>query len=458
MTTQTDPVAPGADVAVDIAVFDSSPLPETVRAAVDELDVDALIELVQERCAAEAFGPFAHDEEFRARLRASIRQNAYALRDVLAGRSTLSGLVLDRLLELATVQAQLRIPQPTWQRSYRISYFLQWEMWTRHIRAHAEQRGLSTEETADALSQLTRVILSYQDHVATEVAESYAREHEALNRSRAQVRRTLVRDVLAGKAGTLTASDMAILAYPLEAHHVAVLLPTMPEGAAIQLADGLRAATRGYQHLVYPLSLSSSVIWLSRLDPWRPESLEAIRRVLTEVGVDASVSNAATGVAGFCDTLTRAQETERVRAAWGSMNAPPVITYADAGLEILLLQNDELAHRFVDTELGPLAGDTMEAARLRETLEASFRFGSHVAAAEHLQLHEHTVRNRLHKAEQLLGHPLQERRIELQVAVRLIRLLGRDGPKPPGGAAGGSSARHAPAGAAAPVSPPRERR
>jgi DNA-binding PucR family transcriptional regulator len=81
------------------------------------------------------------------------------------------------------------------------------------------------------------------------------------------------------------------------------------------------------------------------------------------------------------------------------------------------------ARRFVERELGPLALDTVEAARLRETLEASFRFGSHVAAAEHLQLHEHTVRNRLHKAEELLGFRMGERRTELQVAARLMRLL-----------------------------------
>ena len=81
-----------------------------------------------------------------------------------------------------------------------------------------------------------------------------------------------------------------------------------------------------------------------------------------------------------------------------------MVRYADAGLEILLLQDDALARTFVEAELGPLAGPHAEAGRLRETLEASFRFGSHVAAAEHLQLHEHTVRNRLHKAETLLGH------------------------------------------------------
>jgi DNA-binding PucR family transcriptional regulator len=49
-------------------------------------------------------------------------------------------------------------------------------------------------------------------------------------------------------------------------------------------------------------------------------------------------------------------------------------------------------------------------------------------------LHEHTVRNRLHKAEELLGHTLSERRTELQVAARLIRLLSnteQDSPSSP---------------------------
>jgi PucR C-terminal helix-turn-helix domain len=440
--------------AAHIAVFDCRPLPEKVRAAVDDMDLEALVETVQERCAAEAFLPYADDVEFRARMDASIRQNAHALRDVLAGRATLPDLALDRLLEFATVQAQLSIPLQTWQRSYRISYSLQWELWTRHIRAFTERQGFSAEETANALCQVTRVILSYQDHVAGRVADCYAREHETLNRSRAHVRRTLVRDVLDGRADSLTASDTAILAYPLDAHHVAVLLPSVPEGAAMQLADGLRVATRSYQSLVYPLTLSSTVVWLGRLEPWRGPALETIRTVLNEVGVDASVSNAAAGVDGFLTSLAQAQDAERVRAAWGPMNAPPVITYADAGLEILLLQNDSLAHHFVENELGPLAADTAEATRLRETLEASFRFGSHVSAAEHLQLHEHTVRNRLQKAEQLLGHSLQERRVELQVAVRLIRLLNRDDAPSAGDPAEGAPTRTA----RRPVSRPREQR
>ena len=189
----------------DIAVFDSRPLPESVRAAVDEFDVDELVELVLERCASEVFGPFAQDEEFRTRLRASIRQNAYALRDVLAGRSALADVVLDRLLELATVQAQMRVPRsrPGSARTGSATS-CNGRCGPATSAAAARSGGLSAKETADALTQLTRVALSCRDHVASKVAEGYAREQEALNRSRTHVRRSLVRDVLAGKAGELT--------------------------------------------------------------------------------------------------------------------------------------------------------------------------------------------------------------------------------------------------------------
>lgn len=87
------------------------------------------------------------------------------------------------------------------------------------------------------------------------------------------------------------------------------------------------------------------------------------------------------------------------------------------------MREPSLARRFVEDELGPLAEANEQAARLRETLEASFRWGSHVTTAEKLFLHEHTVRNRLAKAAELLGRPLQERSTELQVALRMIRLL-----------------------------------
>jgi DNA-binding PucR family transcriptional regulator len=400
-------------------------LPARFRQHLDDFPVETLVDEVLSRCTAAAFAQHAHDEAFVGRLRASISQNAYALRDVLTGRSTLEEVGLDKVLGFASVQAQLRIPQKAMQRSYRVSFSTQWELWASHLREALVAADLPAEEALDVLAALTRAILTYQDHVASRVAETYTRDQEALNRSRAHVRKTLVREVLRGEVGSLSASDLAILAYPLDAHHVAVLLPQMPEGAASQLADGLRAASRSPHSLTHAISLGSTVVWLGRLDPWPPGALSAVTGALERVGAVATVSNPASGAGGFVSALRQAQDAERVREAWDPADAPTVVRYVDANLEILLLRDEELARAFVETELGPLGRATNEATRLRDTLEASFRFGSHVAAAEHLQLHEHTVRNRLHKAEALLGHSLQERRTELQVAIRLVRLLGR---------------------------------
>jgi DNA-binding PucR family transcriptional regulator len=104
-----------------------------------------------------------------------------------------------------------------------------------------------------------------------------------------------------------------------------------------------------------------------------------------------------------------------------------VLQYQEVMLDILLLAQPGLATAFVHRTLGQLAEDTAEAGRLRATMEASFRFGSHVAAAEELHVHEHTVRNRLARVEELLGHSLRDNRTEVEVALRLKRSLG-EGP------------------------------
>ena len=402
---------------------DERPLPDWVKALADDFDVDDLVEVIIDRCLAIAFPNQAHDDEFRDYLTASTSANARCLRSVIAGEIALEDVYLETVLSFAKVQAQLRIPQKSMQRSYRVSFFTMWEAWSAQLRKAIVDRDVDRDEAALAQQLLTQTILGYQDFVASQVAETYTRDYEALNRSRAHMRRSLIKDILRDESGVLSRSDAAILSYDLTSRHIAVLLPTVAEGAATQLAVGLRASVSCQHALVYPLSLSSTVVWLGRIGEWKRAVLDALDGVLAEAGVPATVGGPHAGVDGFRTTLTEAMDAERIRAAWDGPGASSVVHHDDVGLEILLMRDPEHARQFVERELGPLAGDTVEASRLRETLEASFRFGSHVAAAEHLQLHEHTVRNRLHKAEELLGHTLNERRTELQVAARLIRLL-----------------------------------
>ncbi|MCW2762018.1 MAG: hypothetical protein JWR85_2219 [Marmoricola sp.] len=402
---------------------DDRPMPAWVREIARDFDVEDLLETIIPRCMSIAFPHQAHDDEFREHLVASTRANAICLRSVIAGEVELGDVFLEEVLSFATVQAQLRIPQKSMQRSYRVSFFTMWEAWSGRLRTAVREQGVELDDAADAHQLLTQTILGYQDFVASQVAETYTRDYEALNRSRAHMRRSLVRDVLRGEDEALSVSDLAILPYKLGSTHLAILFPTLAEGVASQLAVGLRSASSCQYTLVYPLSLSSTVVWLGKIGDWRPQVIDEVVGVLGKAGVPAVLSDPHDGIDGFRQTFQQVVAAERIRAAWADAGGPDVVRHADVGLEILLMQKPELARSFVEQELGPLSRDTAEAERLRETLEASFRFGSHVAAADHLHLHEHTVRNRLQKAEQLLGHSLQERRTELQVAARLVRLL-----------------------------------
>jgi DNA-binding PucR family transcriptional regulator len=109
-----------------------------------------------------------------------------------------------------------------------------------------------------------------------------------------------------------------------------------------------------------------------------------------------------------------------------------VLQYRDVRLEALLLADEDSARRFVAEELGPLAGPDARLARIRETLLVSLSTGSHVGAAALLGIHENTVRNRIRQAEELLPGAMTGRRIEVQVALRLERVLRQEAARPNG--------------------------
>jgi DNA-binding PucR family transcriptional regulator len=85
-----------------------------------------------------------------------------------------------------------------------------------------------------------------------------------------------------------------------------------------------------------------------------------------------------------------------------------------------------LARRFVDRELGALAADDDTARRLAATVGVYLEQQcSGTATAKRLGLHENTIRYRVRQAEQLLGRPVDERTLELRVALALAGAVGR---------------------------------
>ncbi|MET0418069.1 MAG: helix-turn-helix domain-containing protein [Actinoplanes sp.] len=404
-------------------------LPRWAREAADDVDLAALAERVVEADLAAAFDALRDNDEFTARLRASVVENLWALRQVLTGRIPLTEVRLTEPFALAVLQARLRLPQTALQRSYRVGFHTMWREWSDRLIDRADCDDVGRRESLEALQTLTTLVLAYQHHVASQVADSFARTDDVLSRSREHVRVGLVQHLLREDSAPLPPSDLVLLDYPLDAGHVTVLLPGMSEAAARQILNTLRESCHIRDTLVHPVNLGSTLVWLAqpRQAGWTPARIAGLTECLRGLGVEASISEPHNGVQGVRAGWRQVRDVQRVRAAWGSAGSPPVLGYPDVSLEILLMSDPQRARTFVRAELGELGGDDEVAARLRETVEASHRWGSHVTTAAHLHLHEHTVRNRLQKAAELLGRPLTERRTELQVALRLARLLVADG-------------------------------
>jgi DNA-binding PucR family transcriptional regulator len=138
--------------------------------------------------------------------------------------------------------------------------------------------------------------------------------------------------------------------------------------------------------------------------------------------VHAALGEPAAGVDGFRHSHEAAQQVARIARLSGN-EAPPLLTWQEVGLVSLMTTDLELARSFVRRELGRLG--SREATPLRDTLRAFLAHrGSHAAAARDLYVHRNTVAYRLAQAEDLLGHPVAERELELRVALEIAATLG----------------------------------
>jgi hypothetical protein len=137
-------------------------------------------------------------------------------------------------------------------------------------------------------------------------------------------------------------------------------------------------------------------------------------------GLRVALGAAHPGPEGFALSHREALAARRVAGLRGSAWT----CFTRVALDSLVTHDVDEARRFVAAELGPLAEDTDGARRLSATLRVFLEEGSSfVRAARRLGVHENTVAYRVHRAEDLLGHRVAERQLELRVALRAARLV-----------------------------------
>jgi hypothetical protein len=293
---------------------------------------------------------------------------------------------------------------------YRAGQAALFEAWLDEV----ERRELADDARRELLKEGAAFLNDYVDRCAAWVELEYERERDRVVRGEEQRRVAAVRDLLEGST-----PDAEALGYELDGQHAALVVWGRDGDAALRQ---LAARTDARQLVV---SVDPRTWWV-----WVAVGSDAAARALASweppAGTFAAVGGPAAGVEGFRRAHSEALDARRVAA----YRPDRVVRYEDIALEALAARDEQRARDFVARELDPLLAGGPREQRLLATLDAYFLAGQNASsAAARLGVHERTVANRLRAIEgRLGGQPVDARRAELEVALRLHRLLAGERP------------------------------
>lgn len=312
--------------------------------------------------------------------------------------------------------AHHRIPLPAVLRAYRVGHAQWWNFWAEQVGRHVD-----LEHSAAVVAAGSRSLFAWVDLLSDQATTTYLEEASRLARQASVAQAAFVRDILNADPDDLAAAGRR-LGYDLGARHLAVVLKVPPgeemtEGLLEQTARTLSAACGPGRHLAVPIDSRTAWIWVvAGVDAQVPTNVSKKGR--------AGIGRPGRGLSGFRSSHGEALEASRIAEL---AKRPPgsVTSYANVELAALCTHDVEACRRFVRSTLGPLAVADDQSRRLLATLRLFFREGSNYrATARQLGVHHNTVVYRVGQAEELLGHPLNEHRVELEIALTLAQTLG----------------------------------
>jgi DNA-binding PucR family transcriptional regulator len=295
-----------------------------------------------------------------------------------------------------------------------------------------------THETITDPQELTQAVelganwtFDYVEKLSDGLVERYGVERERWVRSAAAVRSQAIDALLAGEPVDAERASSR-LGYELGRSHLAFAIWTddpdargdvalaMIERAALELvaSPGVGAP------LLVPRARLCLAGWIGLYGDGHLGALEHARLdVRSSPTVLAAFGSPGVGVAGFVRSHREAFHARRI-AQLTQQRAGSITRYGTVALAALASADVGEARAFVRAELGQLLGDDDQSARLSATLRVYLEENmSPSRASRRLGVHENTITNRIRAAQELLPHPIERRACELQVALRLIRLV-----------------------------------
>jgi DNA-binding PucR family transcriptional regulator len=329
-------------------------------------------------------------------------------------------------IEYARRLAQRGVPITALIRAYRVGHG--------HFLARCVEeiavRSRDIDLTAAVTARLVEVSFRYIDRVSEQVIATYQRERDRWLLTQTAVRAARVRAVLGNEPVDVDATESA-LGYRLRQHHLGVIAWVTDEthgSEGLTRLDRLAsAAARTLGNRGRPLFVprDEALAWI-----WLPLGADATIRL--ELVADAfengdasariAVGEPAYGLDGFRQTHQQAARTQDLALA--ARPGTRLTTFAEVGTVALICADLPAARRWVWATLGDMALDDEPHGRLRDTLQVFLSTGSYTATADRMVLHKNSVQYRIRKAEEALGAPIEDRRADLELALRTCHYLG----------------------------------
>ena len=308
--------------------------------------------------------------------------------------------------DAADLAVRAGVSLPAALKSYRIACGVTWRTWLEA----AEQLDLSRTAYTTLLRALSEFTTAYEERLMDLFSDAFA-ECSSRRRGRGARELELVRELLSDRR-----HDLAGLSYDVVGAHLALVV----WGPSPELAIQRLSRELGTNPLAVRVEEDLWWAWLGNPPADTSRASAQIRKRDLPVGVRVAIGTTDSGVGGFRRSHRHAGAAHRVAA----LTDRRITSYPDVALEAMALQDGQAAREFVRVHLGALDASNGRSGELKATLRQYFASSQNAAStAAAMGIHGQTVARRLHAIEGLLGHPVNRRRAELELALRLESML-----------------------------------
>lgn len=371
----------------------------------------------------EEFPEIREDPILVTELHASTRSQFQVFLSML-GHETQELLLPPQAVDLAVTFARRGLELASLLKVYRIGAEAVWDYFTRVV----------SEIPADGPDRTEALVLLWSrggtwiNQAIEHLVGDYAAERDALQGGSMARRAEVVRALL-NEAPIPVDQASRDLGYPLRGPHTALVLWSSLASSEQTIAELNRSASAiarglGAKVLTVPAGRGEVWCWLATTELPQAERVRgALASAIADNSVIAALGTSSNGLSGFLQSHHEARAAQRYAASVAVSSR--MIEYATVELSCLMDGHPPAVRAFISRELGELAGPGEAVDRIRETTAAFLDAGANVEqAASRLNIHKNTVRYRIGQAEELIGHPLSERRTEIGVALRCFDRYG----------------------------------